>query len=94
MEEMRNNPNYQRSLQRRGSRCVYKMRHGAISPEVHGNDKVKIFDTLTRELRIAQTQRKNESKVRLPYPSQTIEEEPKSRNISELRLQKDTLLSS
>ena len=32
LEEMRKNPNYQRSLQNRGARCVYKMRHGAISP--------------------------------------------------------------
>jgi len=32
LEEMRNNPNFLQGLQRRGSRCVYKMRHGAISP--------------------------------------------------------------
>ena len=48
LEEMRNNPKIQRSLQRRGSKCVYKLRHGALSPSVlEGNEKIKIFDTLT-----------------------------------------------
>ena len=39
LEEMRKNPKYQKLTQKRGSKCVYKMRHGANSPAQHGNDK-------------------------------------------------------